>query len=41
MPNTSCPLCNQAIRVQRNATEVQAYAMHFNHECKGRAHKAQ
>lgn len=41
MPNSSCPLCNQAIRVPRNLNEVQAYARHFNHDCKGRSRRPQ
>lgn len=32
-----CPLCQAAIQVPADVTEVQAYAKHFNGECRGRA----
>lgn len=31
-----CPLCQQAIHVPAEVSEVQAYARHFNNECRGR-----
>lgn len=37
----ACPLCHQPIRVPAQVTEVQAYAKHFNGECKGRAKRPQ
>lgn len=41
-PNQSaCPLCQQPIGVPAQVTEVQAFAKHFNGECKGRAKRPQ
>lgn len=37
----NCPLCYKPIRVPLQATEVQAFARHFNGECKGRAKRPQ
>lgn len=38
---SACPLCQLPIRVPAHATEVQAYARHFNGECRGRAKRPQ
>lgn len=39
--NAACPLCNAQIRVPTHVTEVQAFAKHFNGECRGRAKRPQ
>lgn len=38
---SACPLCQQPIRVPSHTTEVQAFARHFNGECKGRPKRPQ
>lgn len=39
--NAACPLCSQPIRIPTQVTEVQAFAKHFNGECRGRAKRPQ